>query len=187
MNRVLLSLLALLVLAFVALPNTAHAYLITVNFAVTGDAADPLHGSDTGSGSFSFDSSLIPSSLPGGPSDTVNGLDVTSLDFTWAGHTYSTADADVYALSFDSSGKLTGFALGGSVNGLTGIAANVDDFRMNAAGWMYTYPGAVNVWGFPGDILEVNWTVDYGQAPEPGSLALVAPFLALGLIRRRRR
>lgn len=189
MNRVLLPLLALLLLASLALPNRAHAYIITVNFTVLGDPADPLHGSDLSSGSFSFDSSLIPSTLPGTVFNSVNGLDATSLNFTWAGHTYSTADADLYALSFDSSGKVTGWALGGSVNGLTGILPSVNDFRMNAAGWIYTYPGSAEIWGLglPGSSLEVTWTVDYGQAPEPGSLALVAPaLLALGLIRRRR-
>jgi hypothetical protein len=62
MSRSLPVVLALALLSL-AVAAPAHAVLYTVNFMVTGDLNDPVNAGLNQSGSFSFDSSIIP---PGG-------------------------------------------------------------------------------------------------------------------------
>src|SRR5262245_42462640 len=104
MRRVLpVVVLAVLSLAFAA---PAQAFVYSVVFTVQGSASDPVYGSATATGSFSFDSSLLPSVLPG-TAFNASGLGISAINFTWAGHTWSKADADAIALTFDGSGNLT--------------------------------------------------------------------------------
>lgn len=75
MKRMVLPLLGLVMGIGLLLPSLAHAYLVTVNFSVLADPADATNAGTTASGSFSFDSSLIPAG--GGTVGPTNGLGAT--------------------------------------------------------------------------------------------------------------
>jgi hypothetical protein len=160
-----------------------------VNFTVTGAAndPDPANAGQTASGSFSFEQPVIPT---GGLFifDSIAGLDAPSLSFTWDGHTWSTLDADVTSLTFDSSGALTAWGIAGTPTGLNGMSGGVyPDMSVSVAGATGSFQYTTAQFDF---ILfgEVSWTyTESGAAPEPGTLALFGPgLLALGLIRRRK-
>jgi hypothetical protein len=137
MSRNLLVALALAVLSLAA-AAPAHAVLITVNFTVTSAPNDPSFpgaGGTTSSGSFTFDSSVIPSS-PGtvlAPPDLATGI-----SFTWGGNTWTENGAGLYSLTFASQGTwevqpglfLTDWALAGDIFG-TGLANITPDFLVN--------------------------------------------------------
>jgi hypothetical protein len=118
MQRVVLLLLPLTLFAGLPAAALAESDLITVNFTVTGhDPADPVLLGVTASGSFSFESSIIPPS--GGE---VLDATVTSIDFTWDGVTWSDANAGL-RLTFNPGGKITHWILGGDLNGIGSISA----------------------------------------------------------------
>ena len=173
--------LALLSLA-VAVPAQAIVYSVT--FMVAGDPTDPTHSADTATGTFSYDSSLIPSVLPGTLINSASGLHISTIDFTWAGHAWSRSDADAFLLAFDAAGKLTGWDFGGTPDGLTaGVYPDID--VSPTAGFLYTTSDSPAHGIFQGTV--TSWSVSTGSAPEPGTLALLGPgLLALGLVRRRK-
>lgn len=171
--------LALLSLA-VAVP--AHAVLYTVNFTVTGPAEDPVNNGVTASGSFSFDSSIIP--VGGG--DVLNPA-ASGFNLTWDGTSWTDANTKILLLTFNSNGDLTDSNVFGTPSGgFLLLNPTVDDiyFDFSALSFQYTREGV--------DEVAYYGTVTYsvttgGTAPEPGSLALFGPgLLALGLIRRRK-
>jgi hypothetical protein len=108
-----------LLLVVIAAAAPARGEPITVTFTVfsaPGDLVNPA----SASGSFAFDSSLIPSG--GGKVENVaSGLGATDIQFTW-GHTlWTTSNADLGELRFSSCGTLLDFFLAGKHFGLTGF------------------------------------------------------------------
>ena len=107
--------------------------VVVVQFVVTGAPDDPANGRLTSIGMFSFDSSLAPAG-GGTLRNTVTGLDIPSLSFSWDGTTWTTRNADLYQASFAPGGTLLSWHVGGVPAGLNGIEpgppayAVVDDF-----------------------------------------------------------
>ena len=174
--------LALLSLA-VAVPAQAIVYSIT--FTVLADPADAAHVGQTATGSFSFDGSIIP--LGGG---TVVSPALTNVNFSWDGTTWTDANAGSFYLGFDAGGNLTNWFLGGdptTVSGIDGSPGAPDDFWVKVAFSDFTYhddstPSTTILYG-----TLTSWSVSTGNAPEPGTFALLGPgLLALGLVRRRK-
>jgi hypothetical protein len=194
MNRIVLLLLVPFLLATALLPTPAGAVLITVNFAVLGDPRDPLNSGTAGTGSFTFDSSLA---TPGADLyDNTSGLGLSSISFTWDGHTWSTVDADAYRLRFDASGNLFSWNIGGFPVSLAGQSASTfQDFiaagSPGGAGgtFSYTTANSPSVGGgiYTGTL--VSWSV--ASTPPsvalPGTLSLCGLGLVpLGWMNRRR-
>lgn len=195
MRRILLLLLALFPLAGLLAPTAAHAVLITVNFSVLTPANDALQPNQTLHGSFSFDSSLIPSG--GGNVTSSSGLGLASFDLTVAGNTWSgptggTAyHADAWAFSFDSSGNLTGFSIGGAPNGYTSISPTQPDIFIaeTVATHAFEYYGQMgsNQFGILSGEVSSFSTSTSPSVPEPGTVSLLGlGLLPLGMIRRRK-
>ena len=185
MSRFSLVALALAGLSLVA-AVPAHAFLITVNFTVAGDPNDPDNAGTSASGSFSFDSSIIP---PGG-----GGIDnpaTSGFNLTWDGTSWDDTNASFgsivadEALVFDSGGQLVDWNAFGDPN-LIAMDGG-DDFILEGVGvpgFFYVKSGSSTL--YTGT---VSWTTSTttGEAPEPGSLLLFGPaLLALGAFRGRR-
>ena len=188
MPRLVPVLLAVLAVSIFAVP--AHAVLITVDFSVTG--TDPVNNGITASGSFSFDSSIIPA---GGGTIQEFGVGLESdLLFVWDGTTWDESNAGVPVLTFDSNGVLTDFLVGGAPGGFDSIGMNgtgnhPDDFFLYTVTGNNRYArngdtnsGTLNAYAFS----NVTWSVRSESAPEPSAWALLGVGL-LGLSMARRR
>jgi hypothetical protein len=154
----------------VALP--ARADSITITFTVFPAPGDPVNSAPS-TGSFAFDTSLIPSG--GGRVENVaSGLGATTINFMWSHTLWTTANADLGELRFSRSGRLVDFFLGGFSGGLTGFLtgppeAVVDDFAIlsfqAAEGFGFQYTNAGNP-----EILFGGLTTDLHPTPEPSSI-----------------
>ena len=179
-------LLAVLSLAFAA---PAQAILITVNF--TGGSA---------SGSFTFDSSVIPTGGGNvgdlnGSTDYASSISITSgISDSW-----NTSNAGLNFLAFDAFGNLTEWQVGGDANGIGVLGtAVVPDFIATTeapireggqmTGAVYSSFGGVTTSRSAG----LSWSFspqppyEGGSAPEPASAMLLGGVL-VGLVGARRR
>lgn len=180
---------AFLIVVTAAAPGAA-AEPITVTFTVLPDARDPGVNTGASTGSFTFDSSLIPDG--GGSLLHDTGLGATQVNFSWGGKLWTTANADLGYLEFGPSGELLGWTLGDT----PGI-------------WSWTYAPAANVVGdiwlnaFPDGTTRFVYTnaglegLFLGQlfsgssappvVPEPSTVLLIGTGLTLLARARRRR
>jgi hypothetical protein len=94
--------------------TSARAEPITVTFTAFPAAGDPVNTSSS-TGSFTFDSSLIPAG-GGLIQDSSFGLGVTDVNFRWSNTLWSRANADVGELQFSSSGALLAWVLGSTLS-----------------------------------------------------------------------
>ena len=176
---------ALAVALFTVLVVTpAHAVLITVNFTVTGASSDPVNAAATASGSFSFDSSIIP------PAGGIVLDPVTSgFNFSWDGTSWTDANASSLEIEFDAAGNVLFWYMYGDPNGsfMMNSPNPVDDFQMAAS------PGGSEFrYTREGDELtyrsSMTYTIDTGSAPEPAPWMLAgAGLLAMISTARRSR
>ena len=179
---------------------------ITVNFtiggadasrAALGAAVDPVYGTATTSGTFSFSSAIIPAG--GGVLIRALGLPIESLSLAWAGVTWTRANAGVTDLRFGADGSLTGWALGGAPFGFNGITTDAGpdvyvvqpSFPAVVPQCCFNYTTASGGQIYSGRLLSVDVTQTPGgnpsPTPEPGSLLLVASGGAgLAFVRRHR-
>jgi len=188
-------LLCALALALVFVASPAQAVLITVNFSVTA-----AFSSITGSGSFTFDDSIIPSG--GGTLGNLLGTVDLSSDsngsFTSSSNgitqSWGSGNSGVNYLVFDSSGTLTEWQIGGDPSGIGGLTSLVDDFRIQSLSIsesaFFEFGAAAGDGGSSGGLANniVVWsaTSSPGSAPEPGSWVLLGFGLA-GIVAARRR
>ena len=180
----------------VGLAGTAAAdpVRITVEFTVTGDPLDPDFASATGAGSFSI--VAVPPVGGGLLADNTNGLAADVFQFSWAGTTWSTADADVIHLRFDDEGTMTAWNAGAALTGLPAVSfARFPDFIVGSCGFcpestfVYTTPRSLELGIFGGQVTRVGVTqssVDPDPIPEPMSMILVGSGM-LGLVGARHR
>lgn len=122
--------LSLAAAAVLATSIAAHAKSITYDFMVNGGSAGPL-ANVTSSGSFTFDSSIIPT---GGGLLTGTGL-LTGLSFTWDGISYDQTTANTGTLEFDSRGILNGLNFGNSCDAVGACALHGDGHDWDLSGF----------------------------------------------------
>lgn len=184
--------LALLV-ALALAPLFPVASPITVPFSVTATTG-PLSGT-TANGTFTFDSSSIPASLPG-ENDSV-GL-FTDLSFTWNGINYDETTANTGHLEFDAAGNLIGAVFGNDcaspplVAGSCAVVFGLEEWYFALQplhpdpGFAQSFFYSVQGDGF-GDGTETLGQTGGGGAPEPTTLALLGIGLASIAFSRRGR
>lgn len=176
--------LAIALAALAMNPNVSWADPIRVTFTAHPAAGDPVNlGPSTGS--FTFDSSLIPPG--GGLLSSPVGL-ATSVSFAWGSTLFDIATADLIELRFGASGALDFWHLGGRSLGLAAWRAEpaelvVDDFSLSAdaggGSFFYTLEGRAGT--FRGSVV----TDTPAPVPEPSTLLLIGSG-AIALLRRRR-
>ena len=135
--------LALALLAASLLPASTLAYPIKVEFTVLGDPTDPVNASLTGTGNFTFDSSVISLGL--------RPQAVRDISFSWDGRTWTEADAGLMSFSFGPDSSLIGWAVGGDANTVGNMSSTEQDFALGLSGptlWFYyTTAGGPIYWG----------------------------------------
>lgn len=162
-----------------------HATPITYQFTVNGGPSGPLAG-ETASGSFTFNSSIIPS---GGGYVDQTGL-FSALSFTWDGISFNQTSANTAELGFDSGGVLN-FALFGtncSVRGCGLPGKSEWVFLVGPSGFLN--PGFAYSLSTVGVTYEGAAEIPALQpppppVPEPGTVALFGLGAMLILIRCR--
>jgi hypothetical protein len=160
----------------------ATATPIAFDFSVTA-IGGPLNGT-TANGSFTFDSSSIPATLP---SVLLQAGLLTALDFSWDSIAYTAVTANTGALEFDAAGDLVAARFG----------TNCDVFfffctlPQNTESWAVSNVGGTGVFVYQtstSDISFGTFTLSRASAPEPGTLTLLGLGLAgLGFSRRGRK
>jgi hypothetical protein len=110
---------------------------VTYPFTVTATNG-PLAG-DTATGSFTYDTSVIP---PGGGYVSATGL-LTALSFTWDGIAYNASTANTGGLDFYSSGQLQYENFGDSCTvGSCAVVAFTDDWYFYKGDLVYATPSS---------------------------------------------
>jgi hypothetical protein len=170
-----INVLALFITALVAGPVAVNATPLTYDFTVTGGAV-------TSSGSFTFDSSIIPA---GGGYINHTKL-FSTLSFTWQGNSYNQTTANTAQLGFNSSGALVGALFG------TNCGAGGCGIHVRTSEWWVSWFPRTNDFAYAlttvGGTYEGTASITEAQpsVPEPGTLGLFGLELgALILIRRR--
>jgi PEP-CTERM motif-containing protein len=177
--------LGLLAVALTGISRVALSDPITYDFTVTATNG-PLAG-DVASGSFTFDSSIIPA---GGGTVSQIGL-LTDLSFTWDGIAYTSATANTGWLLFNSAGTLEFPVFGtdchpGSCN-LAQPPPPTDGWSIGGRGFFYDLPSSSTPF-FVGTVSYFPDIAAPHAVPEPAILSLLGlGFAGLGFMRRRKR
>lgn len=179
-------LLALAAAAALVAPLAAHAESITYDFTVNGGSVGPL-ANLTASGSFTFDSSIIP---VGGGLVTGTGL-LTGLAFTWDGLSYDQTTANTGSLDFNSSGMLDGVNFGTSCEaGACDVSSSEDDWNIAGHTPVGTVTSAEFLYTVGNGQLYESFQTHLAAAPEidPATLTSAMTLLLGGLavVRSRR-
>ena len=166
-SRIVLAMAAVLFFA-----TAAGATPITYNFEVTVTTG-PL-APDVVTGTFTFDSSIIPS---GGGGVPLSGL-LTDLAFQWNGTAYTEATANTGFLNFDAAGGLTGYAFGNNcAPSFCAVFGGNDQWYASNGEFVYSLPRQ--------PIFFNTVVLTQVTAPEPASLMLISLGVVGALVRRR--
>ena len=170
-------------------PLGAQASPITYDFTANGGMSGPL-ANVISSGSFTFDSSIIPA---GGGVVTGTGL-LTGLSFTWDGKSYGLTADNTGGLEFTPGGLLSGVNVGDDCNAFGACMVDPNGYDWIISGFAGNTPLG------PMNYLETLYTVGNGQsytgwaqlslqtsaAPEAGTVTLLLGGLAILLGYRRK-
>lgn len=129
---------ALLALALALTTVPAFAIPVYYDFSVTVPSG-PL-GPVTANGTFSFDSSIIPSL--GGQVSGPNLL--TDLSFTWNGISYDETTANTGSLKFGVGGNLEDLMFGSAPGG-SGVTAGTNEWSLSFDTWWLGGPGGPEI------------------------------------------
>lgn len=172
---------------------SADPVRLTISFTVAGDTRlDPDYANATSSGFFTVLTTLP---LDSRVTDH-DGFGATPVSFSWAGTTWTDAEADVVQLGFDADGRLNLWTLAGFVAGSGTSSSAWPDFSVTFCGFcdpgfqmrfFYTTPRSPELGIFEGTLTSFTLTQE-GEptpVPEPVSLLLAGTGLA-GIFARRR-
>src|SRR3954451_4355371 len=151
---------------FTAATAVAEPIRLTVNFSVTGDnnasvghpAVDPLFGTATGIGFFSL-TTIVPTGggvvqNPGG------GLKADALALDFGGTAWTTANADVTRLDFNSQGALAFWQLSGVPDGLFRVSFQTfPDILVEPFDFSYTNAASPQLGVFKGNTVTSSVTM----------------------------
>jgi hypothetical protein len=174
-------LVAVLTITLVLISTTASwADPITVLFTLFPDPAD-TRSLNSSSGSFTYESSLVPAG--GGLVVDDTGNLASGISFRWGSTNWTDANAGVFALKFGHIGQLLHFRMGGAPNDIRGLVINpvtdiVDDFFIGSPLFSYTLLGT------PEERFFIGTVTSPSIVPEPGTLLLMGSGIAY-LVRRR--
>lgn len=165
---------------------------ITVHFTVAGATgskgiADPDFGDKVATGQFSLVTEIPTGEGFRNIADFENGLGADQLSLSFAGHTWTPANADVTLLSF-AWGQLAQWFVGGTFAGLccSGMFPEPDILIASSDDFNYTTPRSGQLGLFKGTVVGWGSTVSpVTVTPEPMSLVLCATGLAAVCNRRR--
>jgi hypothetical protein len=172
--------LKFLAFALIGVSGVALSDPITYDFTVTATTG-PLTG-DVSTGSFTFDSSIIPA---GGGSLLLTGL-LSDLSFTWDGIAYTSSTANTGRLVFNSAGTLV-YPLFGT-NCFVGYCYTSfpEGWELGGPGFLYFTPTSFET--FSGTVSFSPDLAAPAAVPEPATLSLLALGLTgVGFMNRRKK
>ncbi len=190
-QRTLTRVTAALALTLAAM--AADAIPVTVDFTVTSnDVSNPSYSTGVlGSGYFTFDDALMPTTGNGLVGNPILGLPTLDLFFEWFGVSFDESTAKIGTLSF-TDGVLSNWSIGGNYlpatcgflrYACTSSGGTSPDFdALGSGGVGFTDAQRRGLAYGP-----VQWSVRSASVPEPSTLALFGlSVMTLGLVRRRR-
>lgn len=165
--------------------NSFAVSTVDISFTVQADPGDPVYGGEIANGMISFDASFLPSGAFGYNFYSA-GEPLLSVDFTWAGVVWTTADLRLTELENNADGNLRSWGINGIKSGVGGISVgDFPDIRIfgHPVGSEFLYVGihtAFNQGIQEGEVL--GWEAVVQPVPIPAPLPMF--LLAMAILKR---